>query len=269
MDSYLNRPDTRPRRNKWNALGLWALYRREVMRFFKMYAQTFVAPVVTALLFLSIFSLAFDGDGRSIGDIDFAVFLMPGLVLMAMMTSCFANASFSIMFEKAIQTLVDTLMPPMSPLELVTGYVLASTTRGILVGIAVGGTMSFFIDIHIHSLFFILYHGVATALLMSLLGLLTSIWADKIDYVASINNFVILPLTFLSGTFYSAQNLPPLAQTVARFNPFFYMIDGFRYGFIGHADATLSTGLIVVGTLIVGLWLLAMHLFRIGYKLKS
>ncbi len=160
-------------------------------------------------------------------------------------------------------------MPPMSPLELVTGYVLASTTRGILVGIAVGGAMSIFVDVHIHSLTVVIFFGAATALLMSLFGLITSIWADKIDHVASVNNFVILPLTFLSGTVYSTQNLPPLAQFVAQLNPFFYMIDGFRYGFLGHADATLETGMAVVSALIVGLWLLAMRLFAIGYKLKS
>ncbi len=260
---------TRPRQGRWNMLGTWALYRREVLRFFKIAAQTFFAPVITALLFLAIFNLAFSGEGRSIGNIPFIQFLVPGLTLMAMMTASFANASFSVMFEKIVETIVDTLMPPMSPGELTTGYVLSSTTRGIFVGATVLTGMVIFTDVQIHSWFFILFHAVAASMLMSVIGLAVAIWAEKIDHVASINNFVILPLTFLSGTFYSTQHLPETFQIISHFNPFFYLIDGFRYGFIGLHDGNLTTGLILLTSLIAFFWLFCVKLFASGYKLKS
>ena len=261
--------ETRPRKGRWNMLGTWALYRREVLRFFKIAAQTFFAPVITALLFLAIFNLAFAGQGRSVNNIPFIQFLVPGLTLMAVMTASFANASFSLMFEKMVQTIVDTLMPPMSPGELTTGYVLASTTRGLLVGIAVLLGMLIFTRIQIHSWVFILFHAVAGSMLMSVLGLMTAIWAEKIDHVASINNFIILPLTFLSGTFYSNQYLPEIFQKILYLNPFFYVIDGFRYGFIGVHDGNLLLGIIILFFLIVFFWLSCVKLFAAGYKLKS
>ncbi len=261
--------DTRPRRGLWNQVGTWSLFKREVHRFFKIAGQTFVAPVVTALLFLAIFSLAFDGEGRSIGDVPFVQFLVPGLTLMAMMTASFANASFSLMFEKVVETIVDVLMPPMTPAELTAGYVLSSTTRGVLVGLMVIFGMAIFTDIQIHSLFFVLFYAIAASMLMALLGLMVAIWAEKIDHVASVNNFIILPLTFLSGTFYSTEHLPETFQKIAHFNPFFYLIDGFRFGFLGHHDGSLTIGLVLLTVLIVICWLACIKLFASGYKLRS
>jgi ABC-2 type transport system permease protein len=260
---------TRPRQGRWNALGTWSLYRREVSRFCKIAIQTFVAPVITALLFLAIFNLAFSGEGRSIGNIAFVQFLVPGLALMSMMTASFANASFSLMFEKIVETIVDTLMPPMSPNELTVGYVLASTTRGILVGISVLIGMTIFTTVQVHSWFFILFHGVSAALLMAVLGLITAIWAEKFDHVTSVNNFVILPLTFLSGTFYSTKHLPETFQIVSYFNPFFYIIDGFRYGFLGVHDSNVLAGIILSIFLIIFFWVICVKCFASGYKLKS
>ncbi len=260
---------TRPRQGQWNSLGLWSLYWREVKRFFKIYLQTFVAPVVTALLFLSIFNFAFEGDGRSMGNVPFTEFLVPGLSLMALLTASFAGTSFSIMFEKLVETIVDSLMPPLSPFEHTAGYTLAATTRGLLVGLAVILGMSIFVPVQIHSWPFILFHAFAAALALSLLGLITSIWAEKVDHVASITNFVIMPLSFLSGTFYSIKYLPDTFQIVAQFNPFFYMIDGFRYGFLGHADGSLVTGIVVMVVLVIVLWAFCQYLFACGYKLKS
>ena len=261
--------ETRPRLGLWNTLGTWSLYRREVLRFFKIAGQTFFAPVITALLFLAIFNLAFSGQGRSAGDVPFIQFLVPGLILMAVMTASFANASFSLMFEKIVETIVDTLMPPMSPGELTVGYVLASTTRGLLVGIAVLIGMLIFTKVQIHSWVFVLFHAIAASMLMSVLGLITAIWAEKIDHVASINNFVILPLTFLSGTFYSTKHLPEIFQKVAYFNPFFYVIDGFRYGFIGIHDGNLIIGILILTILIILFWSSCVLLFASGFKLKS
>jgi len=261
--------ETRPRNGQWNILGTFALYRREVLRFFKMAGQTFFAPVITALLFLAIFNLAFSGEGRSVNEVPFIQFLVPGLTLMAVMTASFANASFSLMFEKMVQSIVDTLMPPLSPSELTAGYILASTTRGLLVGIAVLISMLIFTTVHIHSWAFILFHAVSASILMSLLGLLTAIWAEKIDHVASINNFVILPLTFLSGTFYSNQHLPEIFQKLLYLNPFFYVIDGFRYGFIGVHDGNLLLGILILTILIVFFWFSCVKIFASGYKLKT
>jgi len=260
---------TRPRQVRWNMLGTWALYRREVLRFFKIAAQTFFAPVITALLFLAIFNLAFSGEGRSIGNIPFIQFLVPGLTLMAMMTASFANASFSVMFEKVVETIVDTLMPPMSPGELTAGYVLSSTTRGIFVGATVLIGMAIFTDVQIHSWFFILFHAVAASMLMSVIGLAVAIWAEKIDHVASINNFVILPLTFLSGTFYSIDRLPEPWHTVSLFNPFFYMIDGMRYALIDKADGSLVIGVVVLLGINAALWTLCHQMLARGYKIKE
>ena len=261
--------DTRPRLGKWNTIGTWALYRREVMRFFKIWGQTFFAPIVTALLFLAIFNLAFSGQGRSVENIPFIRFLAPGLTLMALMTAAFANASFSLMFEKIVEIICDTLMPPMSSSELTAGYVLASTTRGLLVGLAVMLAMAIFTSIEIYSWMFIIFYSIAASILMSLLGLIVGIWAEKIDHVASINNFVILPLTFLSGTFYSIQHLPIFFQNIAIFNPFFYLIDGFRYGFLGVHDGDLFLGVILTTLLAIVLCYICISLFASGYKLKS
>jgi ABC-2 type transport system permease protein len=261
--------NTRPRQGRWNILGTWALYRREVLRFCKIAVQAFFAPVITSLLFLAIFNLAFSGQGRSTGGIPFIQFLVPGLALMAMMNASFANASFSLMFEKVVETIVDTLMPPMSAGELTVGYVLASTTRGLLVGVAVIIGMAVFTTIQIHSWFFILFHAVAASLLMAVLGLVTGIWAEKFEHVASVNNFVILPLTFLSGTFYSIQNLPEAFQTILYLNPFFYVIDGFRYGFVGVHDSNLLAGVVLLISLIVFFWCACVKIFGSGYKLKS
>ncbi len=262
-------PETRPRQGLWNMLGLWALYKREVMRFFKMYMQTFVAPAVTALLFLAIFQLAFEGEGQSMGDVPFAEFLVPGLTIMAVMTSCFANASFTLMFEKIVQTIVDTLMPPLTAWEMTVGYVLSSITRGVLVGAVLAGAMSLFVDINIHHLGYVFFHVAMAAWMMSCFGLMTALWADKVDHVASVNNFVILPLTFLSGTFYSIQHLPASVQLIAQVNPFFYIIDGFRYGFIGEADSNLAAGIIFLLLLNGAATAFCRHLFQTGYNLKS
>ena len=199
----------------------------------------------------------------------FIEFLAPGLTLMALMTASFAGSSFSVMFEKVVETIVDSLMPPLSPFEHTAGYSLAATTRGLLVGLSVILGMSIFIPINIHSLPFIIFHSVAAALALSLAGLIASIWAEKIDHVASITNFVIMPLSFLSGTFYSIEHLPESFQIAAQLNPFFYMIDGFRYGFLGHHDGSLMTGIILMVILDLALWLFCQYLFAIGYKLKS
>ena len=251
-----------------NWIGLWNLYMREVRRFSKVYSQTLMAPVVTTLLFLAVFSLALGGADRVVGGVPFIEFLAPGLVMMAIVQNAFANTSSSIVISKIQGNIVDTLMPPFTPHELTMGIALGGATRGVVVGIAVTIGMTPFVDISIHSPMFIIYHACMASLMLSLLGMVGGIWSVKFDHIAAVTNFIVTPLSFLSGTFYSIERLPQTAQAVAHLNPFFYMIDGFRYGFIGHADSSLIAGILVMAGVNVALWSLCTWMFHTGYKMK-
>jgi len=251
-----------------NWIGLWTLYMREVRRFIKVYTQTMLAPVVTTLLFLAVFALALGGAARSVAGIPFTEFLAPGLIVMAIAQNAFANTSSSLMVSKIQGNIVDTLMPPLKPWEIHFGLTMGGVTRGIVVGIAVSIAMHLAVGVSLHSPGHILFHGVMASMMLSQLGVLGAMWAEKFDQISAVTNFVITPLSFLSGTFYSIQRLPEAAQTAAHFNPFFYMIDGFRYGFIGHADGDIGAGIIVMVCVNAVLWLLCARLFATGYKLK-
>jgi len=252
--------------NNW--LGLYTLYLREVRRFTKVYTQTIIGPVVTTLLFLAVFSLAIGRSTAVIGDVAFLEFLAPGLIMMAITQNAFANTSSSMMISKIQGNIVDTLMPPLNDHELTFGISMGGMTRGVVVGLAVGLVVALFVPMQIHSLGFIVFHAVGGALMLSLLGVIGGIWSDKFDHIAAVTNFVVTPLSFLSGTFYSINRLPEAAQTVALLNPFFYMIDGFRYGFIGHSDASLLHGVLAVGAMDAVLWFICWRMFKSGYKLK-
>ncbi len=254
--------------NSANWIGLWTLYMREVRRFTKVYTQTVMAPVVTTLLFLAVFALALGGRNRSVAEVPLMEFLAPGLIMMAIVQNSFANTSSSLMVSKVQGNIVDTLMPPFTAHELTLGIALGGATRGIVVGTAVATAMTLVVGLGIHDLFFIIYHAAMAALMLSLLGIIGAIWAEKFDHIAAVTNFIITPLSFLSGTFYSIQKLPETAQMIASANPFFYMIDGFRYGFIGHADSSLTVGIVVMAAVNLGLWTLCTGLFASGYKLK-
>jgi ABC-2 type transport system permease protein len=250
-----------------NWRGLWTLYLKEVRRFLKVGTQTVFAPIVTTLLFLAVFTLALGRRGEVAG-VSFAEFLAPGLIMMAMAQNAFANTSSSILVSKVQGNIVDLLMPPLSPGEITCGIVLGGLSRGLLVGLAVGLAMSAFVPVGLYDPRFVVFHAVAAALMLSLLGTIGGIWAEKFDHMAAVTNFVVTPLTFLSGTFYSIQRLPEAAQVIAQLNPFFYMIDGFRYGFIGHADASPAIGVAVMLAVDAALWALCHTLFARGYKLK-
>lgn len=252
-----------------NWLGLWTHYAKEVRRFYKVGFQTLVAPVVTTLLFLAIFTLALGRSVTELGGVPFEEFLAPGLIMMAIVQNAFSNTTSSLMISKIQGNIVDLLMPPISPGEMTLGFVLGGATRGVAVAIFVGVVISLFVPLHIHNAGMILFHAISAALMLSLVGMITAIWADKFDQVASITNFIITPLSFLSGTFYSIERLPPMWHDVALFNPFFYMIDGFRYGFIGHHDGSLATGVIVGCAINAVLWWICHQMFAKGYKLKD
>lgn len=252
-----------------NWLGLWTLYVKEVRRFMKVATQTLLAPVVTTLLFLAIFSLALGRSVQTVAGVPFVQFLAPGLIMMAMVQNAFANTSSSLLISKVQGNIVDVLMPPLTPGELMLGFAGGGVTRGILVGLTVGLVMWIFVPVHIHAPFFVLFHAVAACLLLSLLGIAGGIWSDKFDHMAAVTNFVITPLTFLSGTFYSVDRLPGAWHLVAHVNPFFYMIDGFRYGFIGHADGSLAAGLAMLTGINLAMGWGVYRMFATGYKLKA
>ena len=252
-----------------NWTGLKTLYSREVRRFLKVKTQTILAPMVTTLLFLAIFSLALGGQTRIIAGYPLIEFLAPGLIMMAIAQNAFANTSSSIIVAKIQGNIVDTLMPPFTPNELTFGIVMGGATRGVIVGLCVSLGMSFFVNIEFFNFSFLIYHAIMASVMLSLLGLIGGIWAEKFDQMSAITNFIITPLSFLSGTFYSIERLPNSAQIAAHLNPFFYMIDGFRYGMIGHNDGSLLAGLIVLGTVNVILWLICIWMFSSGYKLKA
>ncbi len=252
-----------------NWIGLKTLYMREVRRFIKVYTQTLVAPLVTTMLFLAVFALALGGDHRVVAGMPFMTFLAPGLIMMAIAQNAFANTSSSLMIGKIQGNIVDSLMAPLNAHELTFGFAIGGMTRGVAVAVVVGVAMALTVDLGLHDPFFIVYHAVMGALMLSLLGLAGGIWADKFDHIAAVTNFVITPLSFLSGTFYSIERLPQGVQIAAHFNPFFYMIDGFRYGFIGHADGNLWIGVAVMAVINAGLWWLCTWMFRTGYKLKA
>jgi len=255
--------------NAVNWVGLWTLYRKEVYRFLKVHTQTISAPVVTTLLFYAVFALALGGAVRQVGGVPFLEFLGPGLVMMAMAQNAFANTSSSVVIAKVQGNIVDVLMPPLSALELGLGYVLGGITRGVLVGVVTAVAISLFVPMPLSHPLYILYHGVMACMLLSLLGLIGGIWSEKFDHIAAVTNFVVTPLSFLSGTFYSIDSLPEGWRFVAHLNPFFYMIDGFRYGFIGQTDGTTGTGLIVMALTNLALWALALRMLHTGYKLKA
>ncbi len=217
---------------------------------------------------MAIFSLALGGNDRSVGDIPFQIFLVPGLVMMTIIQNSFANTSSSVMIAKVQGNIVDVLMPPLSAGELTVAYTLGGLTRGILVGTVVAAILLIFVDIQIRHWPVIIYFGLSAAVMMSLFGILTGIWAEKFDHTAAITNFVITPLSLLSGTFYSIEKLPGMWYSASHFNPFFYLIDGFRYGFIGYADSSIYTGMAVIGAINVVLWLFCYYVFKSGYKLR-
>jgi ABC-2 type transport system permease protein len=255
--------------------GLATLYVKEVRRFFKVQLQTVWAPAVTTMLFLVIFTVALGRDGRTVmldgQPVPFADFLAPGLIVMAMLQNAFANSSFSLLVGKIQGTIVDYLMPPLSNGELITGLIGASVTRAFLVGFAVWLAMLLWPGVHVmpRHPWAIIWFGLMGSMMLSFLGLLTSVWAEKFDHAAAVTNFVVAPLSLLSGTFYSIDALSPLFRTISHFNPFFYVISGFRHGFVGAADSPLASGALLLLGLNVLLGVACYALLRSGWKLRA
>ncbi|BBC74036.1 multidrug ABC transporter permease [Altererythrobacter sp. B11] len=269
-------PKGQPQITGFNRIGLWSLYIKEVRRFLKVQTQTVWAPAVTTLLFLVIFTVAMGRGGREILGVPFATFVAPGLIMMGMMQNAFANSSFSLLAGKLQGTIIDVLMPPLSEAELMIGIVGAAITRSVMVGGALALAMWLWPDVQMMAAhpWAIVWFGLMGATLLALMGLLTSLWADKFDHAAAVTNFVVAPLSLLSGTFYVIHALSPAFQLVSRLNPFFYMISGFRFGFLGESDIGNSNQAVIgaaigVGVLNLVLGFVTYRILKSGWKLKS
>jgi len=260
----------KPSTEKTNYVGIYTLAQKEVGRFMSVYLQTIIAPVMTTFLFYVIFTLAFDGlSGRGIEGVPYMQFLVPGLIMMAMAQNAFANTSSSIVIGKVQGNIVDVLMPPLSPWEILTGYIIGGITRGLIVGAVSVIVLVPFIGMTISNVGVLILYGLLGTTMLALLGIVGGIWSEKFDHIAMVTNFIVTPMTFLSGTFYSIDRLNPTWQTMAHANPFFYMIDGFRSGFIGAADMSIPLGVSVLVGVNAVLWFTALNMLRKGYKIKS
>lgn len=225
-----------------NWLGFWTLTLKEIRRFIKIWEQTLVSPLVTTLLFYAVFAVGV-GNERLVNNVPFLTFVIPGLVMMVMAQSAFNNGSVSLVLSKIQGNIVDIMMPPLSPMEVALAYVIGGVVRGAIVGVLSIGALAFFIDMHFVSPLHMIYFAVMGSLMLSLVGVITGLLGTRFDHIGAIQNFIVLPATFLSGTFYTVSQLPEKWQIICYLNPFYYMIDGFRFGLIGAADTPIIGGM--------------------------
>jgi len=249
--------------------GFATLLYKELLRFWKVAFQTVGGPVLSALLYVVIFSQALGGHVRVFDGVPYTAFLVPGLVMMSVLQNAFANSSSSLIQSKVTGNLVFVLLAPLSHVEFFAAYVLASAVRGLVVGLGVLAVTAWFVELSVQAPLWALAFALLGSMLLGVLGLLAGLWADKFDQIAAFQNFLILPLTMLSGVFYSIHSLPETWQTVSHLNPFFYMIDGFRYGFFGVADFAPAASLAVVAVSLALLSALTLGLLKNGYKLRT
>ena len=253
----------------YNYICVYTLFKKEVFRFLKVGIQTVVGPAISSLLFLAVFSLALGRSVNQINNVNLAEFIAPGLIMMTMLQNSFANAASSIGQSKFQGNIIDILMAPLSDYELAIGYIFGSVARGVICGTVTFIGIIFFVPLSIYSYSALFFYTIMGCLMMGTMGTMVGIWADKWDQQQGITNFIVLPLTFLSGTFYSISRLPEFWQNFALFNPFFYNIDGFRYAFIGKSDSQIVLGGIILIFLNICLFFSCYFMFKKGYKLKS
>ncbi|MEY3523407.1 MAG: hypothetical protein RIT33_824 [Pseudomonadota bacterium] len=248
--------------------GFYALFYKEVKRFWRVSFQTVAAPVLTAILYLMIFGHVLEDHVKVYDAISYTAFLIPGLVMMSLLQNSFANTSSSLIQSKITGNLIFVLLAPLSHFEFFSAYILAAMVRGVAVGAGVFLATYWFTDISFYQPLWILVFGLLSAALLAALGLIAGIWAEKFDQLAAFQNFFIMPATMLSGVFYSIHSLPPIWQTISHFNPFFYMIDGFRYGFFGISDVSPWFSLLIISVFFLGVAALTLKLLSTGYKLR-
>ena len=262
-------PEFKQHRATINWIGFGNLYIKEVKRFINVGFQTVASPVVLTLLFLAIFALALGKAVQMVAGFSFIVFLAPGLMVMSMVQNAFANTSSSIMIAKLQGTIVDVLMTPLSVTEILAAYLLAGATRGLLVGLASYIGIIIFVDVPVMHIGWILVFSILSSFMLASLGFIGGIWSEKFDHMAAITHFIITPLSFLSGTFYQIERLPEPFYTIAHFNPFFYMIDGFRGGFLGVFESPPMLSMMILLISNIALLFLAWMMVKSGYKLKG
>jgi ABC-2 type transport system permease protein len=250
------------------SVGFKTLFFKEILRFWKVATQTIAAPVVSAMLYLLIFGHVLDGRVQMLDGVSYTSFLVPGLVMMSVLQNAFANSSSSLIQSKITGNLVFILLPPLSHVEILSAYVTASVVRGLAVGLGVFVITAWFAHLSFVAPLWIIVFALLGAGILGTLGVIAGIWAEKFDQLAAFQNFLITPATFLAGVFYSIKKLPPFWLAVSHFNPFFYMIDGFRYGFFGQSDVSPWTSLAIVAVFFVALAAIAINLLRRGYKLR-
>ena len=252
----------------YNYLCFFTLVKKEGFRFIKVGIQTIIGPAISSLLFLAVFSLALGRSIESINGVNLPYFIAPGLIMMTMLQNSFANSASSIGQSKFQGNIVDILMAPLNNIELALGYIIGSVCRGLICGLATTLGVLIFVPLQIYSLSALLFYALMGCIMMGALGTIVGIWADKWDQQQGVTNFIVLPLTFLSGTFYSISRLPEFWQIVSSFNPFFYNIDGFRYAFTGVSDSSLIQGMVFLTIINIVLITFCYLMFRNGYKIK-
>lgn len=249
--------------------GPWTLFKKELLRFWRVSFQTVAAPVMTALLYLLIFSHVLEGRVQVYPGVEYTSFLIPGLIMMSLLQNSFANSSSSLIQSKVMGNIIFILLTPISYMGLFVAFMAASVLRGLFVGLGIYLVAIFFVELPVVHPWLILAFAVLGSALLGALGIIAGIWADKFDQMAAFQNFIIMPLSFLSGVFYSIHSLPPFWQKVSHLNPFFYMIDGFRYGFFGVGDISPWVSLVVVGVSLFALSWLTLLMLKSGYKLRG
>ena len=252
-----------------NWIGLYSLYVKEVSRFLIVWAQTLLSPLVSSLLFLSVLTLALGNDRGDVLGYSFISFLAPGLIVMSIVQQSFSHSVSSLMIGKIQGNIIDTLLAPLSAIEVTLAIIFAAVTRGLVILIISIVVFSLIVEIHIHSIFYIFIGAFLGSFILGALGFITGLWAEKFDHTATVTNFIITPLSFLSGVFYSIERLPDFFQSVSKINPFFYIIDICRFGFLGASDGSISIGLVYLTILSIIVWLISYYLYKIGYKIKS
>tara|TARA_Y100000814_G_scaffold172574_1_gene126165 strand:- start:578 stop:1390 length:813 start_codon:yes stop_codon:yes gene_type:complete len=252
-----------------NWIGFWTLYKKEVLRFLIVWIQTLLSPIISSLLFLGVLAVAI-GDGRSdMLGYPFITFLAPGLIAMQIIQQAFSHSSSSFMIGKIQGNIVDILYAPLSASEVTIAVALAATTRSFMIGLVSLIVFYFLVDIEIKSFSAVIFYTFISSFILGSVGVIAGLWAEKFDHMATVTNFIIIPLSFLSGTFYTIDNLPDFLQTISKCNPFFYMIDGFRYGFLEKSDGSIFIGSLYLTILAIVLWYVSYLLYKKGYKIRS
>ncbi len=252
-----------------NWIGLWTLYKKEVLRFLTVWVQTLLSPIITSLLFLLVLSLAIGTDRGNVLGVPFISFLAPGLIAMQVIQQAFSHSSSTFMIGKVQGNIVDILYAPLSPGEVCVAIIFAAVTRSLMIAVISIITFNFIVDLSIYHFFYLAYFTFVSAFILGAIGIIAGLWAEKFDHMATVTNFIIVPLSFLSGTFYSIERLPGILHTISQYNPFFYMIDGFRFAFINTSDGSITIGLIYLAALSIVLYFVTYLLLKKGYKLKS